>query len=103
MIELKDTVYLMNSPDWRLRFIAEYLQAKIRYEKLHRMIVRREVGMNDFDSPIPLESWKAQASYMGMYLHELEKQAVIHDIALPNIYEPTIPECDCYRQETEKE
>ena len=88
MTELKDTVRYMTSEDWRLRFIAEYLQVKIRYEKLHRMIVRREVGMNDFNTPIPLESWKAQALYMGMYLYELEKQAAIHGIPLPNIYEP---------------
>ena len=87
MMELKDTVRFMTSEDWRLRFMAEYLQTKIRYEKLHNMIIRREVGINDFNTPIPLKSWKAQASYMGMYLHELEKQAVLHNIPLPNVYE----------------
>lgn len=34
MIELKDTVGLMKSSDYKERFIAEYTQVKIRYEKL---------------------------------------------------------------------
>jgi len=81
-MELKDTVELMTSADWKDRFTAEYLQTKIRYEKLHKMIVKREVGKCDFLTPIPLDSWIAQAHHMGEYLHELEKQAVIHGIDL---------------------
>ena len=84
-MELKDTIELMSSADWKDRFIAEYLQTKIRYEKLHKLIVRREVGKIEFNTPIPLESWNEQAYYMGMYLHELEKQAVIHGIELPKV------------------
>lgn len=86
-MELKDTVELMTSADWKDRFKAEYLQTKIRYNKLHKMIVGREVGKMTFDTPIPLESWKAQASHMGQYLFELEKQAMIHGIELPNVYD----------------
>ena len=82
-MELKDTIELMTSDDWKDRFIAEYLQTKIRYEKLHRLIVKREVGKHGFATPIPLESWKEQAKHMGLYLFELEKQAVIHGIELP--------------------
>jgi len=84
-MELKETVELMTSADWKDRFIAEYLQTKIRYEKLHKLIVRREVGMHDFNTPIPLCSWMDQAEYMGKYLHELEKQAVLHGIELPSV------------------
>jgi hypothetical protein len=84
-MELKDTVDLMMSSDWKDRFVAEYLQTKIRYEKLHKLIVRREVGKVDFDTPIPLHSWMLQADFMGNYLHELEKQAVIHGIELPKV------------------
>jgi hypothetical protein len=84
-MELKDTIDLMTSADWKDRMKAEYLQLKIRYEKLHKMIVRREVGKCDFNTPIPLESWKAQASHMGQYLYELEKQAAIHGIELPEV------------------
>lgn len=85
MMQLKDTVELMQSSDWKDRFIAEYLQTKIRYEKLHGMIVRREVGKQTFETPISLESWKAQANYMGLYLYELEKQAALHGIDLPRV------------------
>ena len=83
-MELKDTVEFMTSADWKDRFKAEYLQTKIRYKKLHALIVKREVGKLDFPTPIPLESWKEQAKHMGLYLYELEKQAAIHGIELPN-------------------
>lgn len=81
-MELKDTIELMCSDDWKDRFVAEYLQVKIRYEKLHRLIIKRELGEHGFDTPIPFQSWKDQAFHMGMYLYELEKQAVLHDIDL---------------------
>lgn len=84
-MELKDTVELMKSADWKERFVAEYLQTKIRYEKLHQMIIKREVGNMWFNTQIPLESWKKQAHHMGLYLYELEKQAAIHGIELPKI------------------
>ena len=82
---LSNTVNYMISGDWKERFLAEYMQTKIRYEKLHALIVKREVGKIDFDTPIPLESWKAQAKHMGLYLYELEKQAAIHGIELPKV------------------
>ena len=84
-MELKDTVELMTSADWKDRFVAEYLQVRIRYNKLHDLIVKREVGKCDFNTPISLESWKAQAQHMGLYLYELEKQAVLHGIELPKV------------------
>lgn len=84
-MELRETVELMESKDWKDRFIAEWLQTRIRYEKLHKMIIKREVGRHGFSTPIPLDSWKAQAQYMGLYLHELEKQAVLHEIELPKV------------------
>lgn len=64
---------------------SEYLQTKIRYEKLYKLITRREAGKLDFETPVPLESWKNQAYHMGVYLYELEKQALIHDIELPKV------------------
>lgn len=83
MMRLENTVGLMLSADWKDRFVAEYLQTKIRYEKLHAMIVKRTVGRMEFETPIPLDSWLDQAKYMAMYLYELEKQAAIHGIELP--------------------
>lgn len=84
-MELKETVELMTSTDWVDRFKAEYLQLKIRYEKLHKLIVMREAGKHLFDTPITLESWKTQAHHMGLYLFELEKQAAVHGIELPTV------------------
>lgn len=84
-MDLKDTVELMISPNWKDRFVAEYLQTKIRYEKLHKLIVKREVHKHGFDTPVPFESWKEQAYHMGLYLYELEKQAVLHGIELPDV------------------
>lgn len=83
--ELKDTIELMTSSDWKDRFIAEYLQLKIRYEKLHKMIIKRDLGKCDFNTPVSLVSWKTQNYHMGLYLNELEKQAVMHGIELPNV------------------
>lgn len=84
-MELKDTVELMTSADWKDRFVAEYLQVKIRYNKLLKLIIKRDAGKCDFVTPIPLESWKAQLHHMYLYLYELEKQAVIHGIELPKL------------------
>ncbi len=84
-MELKDTIDLMTSADWKDRFLAEYLQTKIRYEKLNRLIVKRMVGKIYFETPIPMESWREQALHMGGYLLELEKQAALHGIELPSI------------------
>lgn len=39
-MELKDTIKIMNSSDYKERFKAEYYQTKIRYEKLHSMTVK---------------------------------------------------------------
>lgn len=76
-MELKDTIELMNSEDYKDRFKAEYYQTKIRYEKLHRLIIKMEAGTCDFTPSCSLEIYKEQAKYMGMYLHTLEVRAEI--------------------------
>lgn len=47
-MELKDTIELMNSSDYKERFKAEYLQVKIRYDKLHKMLVKWDAGTLNF-------------------------------------------------------
>lgn len=42
-MELKETVELMNSEDYKERFVAEYHQVKIRYEKLKNFCNKIEV------------------------------------------------------------
>lgn len=82
MKELKDTIELMNSEDYQQRFKAEYYQTKIRYDKLHKMLVKYEAGTLDFEPKCSLELLKNQASYMGNYLKTLEVRAEIEEIDL---------------------
>ena len=84
-IELSDTVELMNSDDYKERFIAEYLQTKIRYNNLHRMIVQYEAGTLSFEPVTPILILKNQKSFMGQYLNQLEIRAEIEGIKLPII------------------
>ncbi len=81
-MELKDTIEMMNSPDYKERFKAEYYQTKIRYEKLHRMCVKYEAGTLDFTPNCSLGLLKEQKSAMGYYLGCLEVRAEIEGIKL---------------------
>lgn len=81
-MELKDTVTLMNSEDYKDRFKAEYLQAKIRVEKLHLMLVKKEAGVLDFTPTCPDINLKQQERAMNDYLKTLEVRAAIEGIDL---------------------
>lgn len=81
-MELKDTVSLMNSEDYKDRFKAEYYQTKIRYERLKKMTTKYEAGTLKFEPKCSLELLRAQQSYMGNYLHCLEVRAEIENIEL---------------------
>ena len=81
-MKLKDTIEMMNSEDYKERFKAEYYQTKIRYDKLHNIIVKMEAGTCNFTPSCSLEIFEEQAKYMGMYLHVLEVRAQIEKIEL---------------------
>ena len=81
-MELKETIEMMNSPDYKERFKAEYQQTKIRYEKLHRMCIKYEAGTLDFTPNCPLDLLKEQKAAMGRYLGCLEVRAEIEGIEL---------------------
>lgn len=81
-MDLKDTVEGMLSEDYKERFKAEYLQTKIRYNKLHTMIIKYEAGVLNFQPTCPIELLKNQAKYMGMYLYQLEVRAQLEGIKL---------------------
>lgn len=81
-MELKDTVNLMNSSDYKERFVAEYRQVKIRYQKLHNMIVKHEAGTLPFKPTCSIELLKQQKKAMGEYLYCLEVRAEIEKIDL---------------------
>ena len=81
-MNLYDTIELMTSDKWEDRLAAEYRQTKIRYERLHRMIVRYEAGTLEFKPNCPLSLLKEQAAAMGAYLFALEKRMEIEHIQL---------------------
>ena len=81
-MELKDTTELMLSSDYKERFYAEYWQLKIRYQKLHKMIIKYDAQTLDFELTCPIELLKHQKSLMGQLLYELEVRAEIEKIDL---------------------
>lgn len=81
-MELKDTVEMMNSEDYKERFKAEYYQAKIRYDKLDKMTVKYEAGTLNFTPSCSLEILKEQKKYMGNYIRILRIRAEIEKIEL---------------------
>lgn len=81
-LTLADTIPYMNSSDYKERFIGEYWQTRIRYDKLHDMTVRYEAGKLNFTPTCSLDLLKEQKKYMGMYLNKLEIRAFIEDINL---------------------
>jgi len=93
-LELKDTVELMGSSDYRDRFVAEYIQLKIRYEKLKAFNTKIEAACRTQNAeepqikvfePVhscPASLLREQQAEMGQLLHILEVRAVIEDIDL---------------------
>lgn len=81
-MELKDTIEMMQSDDYKERFKAEYNQTKIRYNKLHTMIVKYEAGTLGFEPKCNIGLLKEQKCYMGHYLYTLEIRAEIEGIDL---------------------
>ena len=84
-ITLKDTVSLMNSDDYKVRFIAEYMQLKIRYNGLHKMLIKLEAGTLEFTPTCDSTILENQAYYMENYLRALEVRAEVEKIKLPKI------------------
>ena len=86
MSSYADTVDLMLSDDYKERFIAEYMQTKIRYEKLkafcNKIEASQRYGVDDIDHDCPLVLLREQQRTMGKYLHILEIRALIEGIEL---------------------
>lgn len=81
-MELKDTIDLMNSEDYKKRFKAEYYQLKIRYNKLHKMITKYKANTLNFEPKCSEELLTTQAIFMRDYLNVLEVRAEIEGIEL---------------------
>lgn len=86
--EFEETVELMLSEDYKARFVAEYRQTKIRYERLKKFCNRiemaqvhpKKVEMPPHDCDLVL--LREQQHHMGYYLSVLEKRAIVEGIEL---------------------
>lgn len=79
---LKDTVQLMNSEDYRYRFIAEYKQLVIRYKGLMNMLDKWDSEELDFKPTCPRSTYNMQIKAMTEYIAVLEARAVMEGIVL---------------------
>lgn len=71
-MELKDTVNLMLSDDWRDRLKAEHLQLKIRFERLIGAINMADQGKGKYRSEEGRAILKSQRDSMANYMMILE-------------------------------
>lgn len=84
-MELKDTVKLMNSNDYRERFKAEYLQTKIRHDKLDEMLIKYNAGTLGFTPSCNIGLLDDQLWYMERYLRILQIRAETENIDLEGV------------------
>ena len=80
--ELKDTIEMMTSTDYKERFKAEYWQIVIRYRKLKEMLEKWDVGLLEFEPTCPRNLYNDQLASMYEYICLLEQRALLEKIDL---------------------
>ena len=80
MMELKDTMEMMQSADYKERFKAEYFQLSIRLEKLNNLL--NNWDNLDFTPTCTKEILQHQAEIMEEYLAILCERARIEKVEL---------------------
>ena len=81
-MELKETIEMMQSEDYRERFKAEYQQNVIRFQKLRAMLEKWDKGELNFTPDCPRGVYNLQIRAMADYIAVLEARAAIEGIAL---------------------
>ena len=81
-MDLKDTVKLMQSDDYRERFMAEYYQLNIRCGKLRKMLEKWDNDALGFQPSCNRGLLAYQLRAMENYLTALESRAQIENIEL---------------------
>lgn len=81
-MELKETVQMMSSANYKERLKAEYLQLKIRMNGLSNMLKKYKEGMLTFKPSCSYDLLNAQFKAMNMYASYLEERAEIENIEL---------------------
>ena len=76
---------LIISSDYKARFVGEYVELKIRYNKLHKMLIKYKAGTLGLEPTCDISILEDQAYHMGNYLKQLEIRAEIEKITLPRI------------------
>lgn len=81
-MELADTIDMMISEDYKLRFKAEYNQLDIRLKKLGNFISKIDTGLLDFEPACPRKILAKQLSSMQELKWIMEERARIEHIDL---------------------
>ena len=81
-MELKNTIEMMNSEDYKERFKAEYYQVVIRYQKLATMLEKWDEGELSFTPTCPRSTYNMQIKAMTDYIAVLEARAVMEGVDL---------------------
>lgn len=81
-MELKETIAMMESTDYKDRFKAEYEQLRIRFEKLNAMLEKWDAGTLPFNPTCPRSTYNIQTRAMSDYLAALEARAVMEGVSL---------------------
>ena len=80
--ELRDTIKMMNSEDYKERFKAEYYQVVIRYQKLKSMLNKWDNDQLEFAPTCPRSTYNMQITAMTDYIAVLEARAVMEGVEL---------------------
>jgi hypothetical protein len=80
--ELRDTIVMMNSEDYKERFKAEYYQVVIRYQKLKSMLDKWDSDQLEFTPTCPRSTYNMQITAMTDYIAVLEARAVMQGVEL---------------------
>ena len=80
--ELRDTIEMMNSNDYKERFKAEYYQVVIRYQKLKSMLDKWDNDQLEFTPTCPRSTYNMQITTMTDYIAVLEARAVMEGVEL---------------------
>lgn len=81
-MELKDTIKMMQSTNYKEKFKAEYNQLVIRYNSLNRIIEDWDKGCLSFKPTCPRSTYDLQLKAMKDYITVLEVRAVMESIEL---------------------
>ena len=80
--ELRDTIEMMNSENYKERFKAEYYQVVIRYQKLKSMLDKWDNNQLEFTPTCPRSTYNMQIAAMTDYIAVLEARAVMEGVEL---------------------